>query len=62
MFDFLDYCLNASPVLSISPLSFIFLEDLYDINLTEIGVSPGSSLGEHIYTQTIHRIERVELT
>jgi hypothetical protein len=34
---------------------------IYDIiYLTEIGLTPGGSSSAHIYTQTIHRIQRTE--
>jgi hypothetical protein len=34
----------------------------YDINLTVIGLTPVGSSTAHIYTQTIHRIQRKEHT
>jgi hypothetical protein len=33
---------------------------IYGIYLTEIGLTPGGSSTMHIYTQTIHRIQRME--
>jgi hypothetical protein len=31
----------------------------YDINLTAIGLTPGGSSTAHIYTQTVHLIQRM---
>jgi hypothetical protein len=35
---------------------------IYDTYLTAIGLTPGGSSTVHIYTQTIHRIQRTEHT
>ena len=34
----------------------------YDIYLAAIGLTPGGSSTAHIYTQTVHRIQRTEHT
>jgi hypothetical protein len=36
--------------------------DIYDIYLAAIGLTPGGSSTAHIYTQTVHRIQRTEHT
>ena len=35
---------------------------IYDIYLAAIGLTPGGSGTAHIYTQTVHRIQRTEHT
>ena len=35
---------------------------IFDIYLAAIGLTPGGSSTAHIYTQTVHRIQRTEHT
>jgi hypothetical protein len=37
-----------------------FVYGMIDIYLTAVGVTPGGSSTAHIYTQTVHRIQRTE--
>jgi hypothetical protein len=56
---------NVLVISVISKLSYVTRIDcylLYVFVLTAVGLTPGGSSTVHIYTQTVHRIQRTEDT